>query len=84
MGPTCSEEVVNRGSCFSSYHERGIKDKKQLSPHEESNLMKTRNFFLCPMLVTRRKTSSSISLPSSKLTISGLLYLRSSQCLQVT
>ena len=31
-----------------------------------------------------RKTSSSISLPSSKLTISGLLYLRSSQCLQVT
>ena len=83
MGPTCSEEVVNRGS-FSSCHERGIKDKKQLSTHEESNLMKTRNFFLCPTLVTRRKTSSSISLPSSKLTISGLLYLRSSQCLQVT
>ena len=45
MGPTCSEEVVNRGSCFSSCHERGIKGKKKLSPHEESNLMKTQNFF---------------------------------------
>ena len=81
MGPTFSE-VVNRGRCFSSCHERGTKEKN-LSPHEESNLMETQNFFLCPMLVTRRKTSSSVSLPSSKLTIFGLLYLRSNQCLQV-
>ena len=53
MGPTFSE-VVNRGRCFSSCHERGTKEKN-LSPHEESNLMETQNFFLCPMLVTRRK-----------------------------
>ena len=30
--------------------------------------------FLCPTLVTRRKTSFSISLPSSKLTISLILF----------
>ena len=83
MGPTFSEEVVNRGRCFSSCHKRGT-NEKNLTPYEESNHVETQNFFLCPMFVTRRKTSSSISLPSSKLTISGLLYLRSNQCLQVT
>ena len=31
-------------------------------------------FFLCPTLVTRRITSFSISLPSSKLTISYSIY----------
>ena len=83
MGPTFSEEVVNRGRCFSSYHQRGTKEKKSESSWGIEP-METQNFFLCPMLVTRRKTSSSISLPSSKLTTSGLLYLRSNQCLQVT
>ena len=83
MGPTFSEEVVNRGRCFSSCHKRGT-NEKNLTPYEESNHVETQNFFLCPMFVTRRKTSSSISLPSSKLTTSGLLYLRSNQCLQVT
>ena len=33
-----------------------------------------KDFFPCPTLVTRRKTSFSISLPSSKLTISISLY----------
>ena len=32
--------------------------------------MGTQTFFLCPTLVTRQKTSFSISLPSPKLTIS--------------
>ena len=32
--------------------------------------METHNFFLCPTLVTRRKTSFYISLPSLKLAIS--------------
>ena len=36
-------------------------------PHRDSE------FFLCPTLVTRRKTSFSVSLPSSKLTISLIL-----------
>ena len=31
-------------------------------------------FFLCPALMTRRKTSFSISLPSSKLSISLILF----------
>ena len=39
---------------FSSCHERGT---KILSSHEL--LMGTQNFFLCPTLVTRRKTSFS-------------------------
>ena len=38
--------------------------EKNLSPHGDSE------FFLFPTLVTRRKTSFFISLPSSKLTIS--------------
>ena len=33
-----------------------------------------KDFFPCPTLVTRRKTSFSISLPSSNLTISISLY----------
>ena len=37
-------------------------------------LMGTQNFFLCLTLVTRRKTSFSSSLPSSKLTIFLILY----------
>ena len=31
-------------------------------------------FFLCPTLVTRKKTSFSVSLPSSKLTIPLILF----------
>ena len=82
MGPTFSE-VVNRGRCFSSCHERGTKEKN-LSPHEESSLIETQNFFsFVPCSWQDEKTSRSISLPSSKLTIFGLLYLRSNQCLQV-
>ena len=47
------------------------KRKKNFEPHEESNL----NFFLWSTLVTRRKTSFYISLPSSKLTICLILYI---------
>ena len=37
-------------------------------PHGDSEV------FLCPTLVTRRKTSFSISLPRSKLTISPIIF----------
>ena len=43
-------------------------------------VLNLRIFFLCPTLVTRRKTSFSLSLPSSKLTIS-LFYLQITFCL---
>ena len=45
--------------------------------HNASNVLiltGTQNYFLCPTLVTRQKTYSSISLPSSKLTISFIHY----------
>ena len=54
--------VFNRERCFSSCPERGTK-KKILSPHEESNLRPSDS------APTRRTTSFTISLPSSKLTI---------------
>ena len=47
------------------------KRKKILSPMKN----RTSIFFLCPTLVTRRKTSFYISLPSSKLTICLILYI---------
>ena len=67
---------------FSSCHERGTK-KTFLSPHEESNLRASDSvlrgerkslhgdskFFLVPRSRQDEKTSFSISLPSSKLTI---------------
>ena len=58
MGPTFSEEVVNRGRCFSSYHQRGTKEKKSesswgIEPHGDSEFFslshardKTKNIFL--------------------------------------
>ena len=58
MGPTFSEEVVNRGRCFSSCHERGTKEKKSesswgIEPHGDSEFFslshardKTKNIFL--------------------------------------
>ena len=58
MGPTFSE-VVNRGRCFSSFHERGTKEKN-LSPHEESSLIETQNFF--PLSHARDKTKKHLAL----------------------
>ena len=56
---------------FSSCHKRGKKKKKILSPMKN----RTSIFFLCPTLVTRRKTSFYIFLPSLKLTICLILYI---------
>ena len=50
------------------WSERGIRRKVQF-------LMGTPLSFLCPTFVTRRKTSSYISLPSSKLTIFHILFI---------
>ena len=56
-------------------------DKETIqSPDEESNtrssFSKNSEFFLCSTLVKRRKASISISLPSSKLTISLFLFYK--------
>ena len=51
----------------------GIKPQTFRFWSEAQFLMGTQNFFLCPKLVTRPKTSFSISFPSPKLTIPLIL-----------
>ena len=84
VGLEFSRSSKNRERYFSSWHEYGTKKKNSESPwgikpqtfrfwSEAQFLMGTQNFFLCPKLVTRPKTSFSISFPSPKLTISLIL-----------
>ena len=84
VGLEFSRSSKNRERCFSSCHECGTKKKNSESPwgikpqtfrfwSEAQFRMGTQNFFLCPKLVTRLKTSFSISFPSPKLTISFIL-----------
>ena len=73
--------VLLRDMFLPSFHGRGIR-KKILSPHEVSECLTFVSswglrIFSCPTIVTRRlNTSSSISFPSSKLTIFLILFTK--------
>ena len=66
-------ELRNRPRSLESLWLSGRASECRILRSEVRFLMGTQNFFLCPTLVTRQKTSLSISLPSSKLTISLIL-----------
>ena len=49
--------------------------KKNLSPHEESNLMETQNFFLCPMLVWQDEKHLPLFLYRAQNLLSSAYYI---------